>query len=209
MNYRQPRSWERYGDSLDDEECRKICSDNATNFIGAKRELEELYKLVRTSIDGEVGDALQEKGIEWSFIPPYSPHLGGLWEAGVKSCKYHLKRVMGNTLYTFEELSTVLIQIEACLNSRPLSPSSSDPSDLQPLTLGHFLVGGPLTCLPDEDLADIKTNRLDRLGDDSAFRPGFLETVGGGICDQSPTPGQVEGYARKPEDRRFRVTKGR
>ncbi|XP_071578820.1 uncharacterized protein [Temnothorax nylanderi] len=140
----------------------KICSDNATNFVGAKRELEELYTFIQTSIKGSVGDALQEKGIEWCFIPPYSPHLGGLWEAGVKSCKYHLKRVMGNTLFTFEELTTVLVQIEACLNSRPLSPLSSDPSDLQPLTPGHFLVGGPLNSLPEDDLTDVNINRLHR-----------------------------------------------
>ncbi|XP_011166516.2 uncharacterized protein LOC105200583 [Solenopsis invicta] len=141
---------------------RKICSDNATNFVGAKRELEELYAFVRSSIDGAVGDNLQEKGIEWSFIPPYSPHMGGLWEAGVKSCKYHLKRVMGNTLFTFEELSTVLVQIKACLNSRPLPPLSSDALDLQALTPGHFLVGGPLVSLPERDLSDVKINRLDR-----------------------------------------------
>ncbi|XP_011699619.1 PREDICTED: uncharacterized protein LOC105456927 [Wasmannia auropunctata] len=140
----------------------KICSDNATNFVGAKRELEELYTLVHDSINGPVGEVLQERGIEWSIIPPYSPHLGGLWEAGVKSCKYHLKRVMGNTLFTFEELATALVQIEACLNSRPLSPLSSDPSDLQPLTPGHFLVGGPLTSLPETDLTDVKINRLNR-----------------------------------------------
>ncbi|RLU26233.1 hypothetical protein DMN91_000026 [Ooceraea biroi] len=102
------------------------------------------------------------RGIEWSFIPPYSPHLGGLWEAGVKSCKYHLKRAMGNTLFTFEELTTLLVQIEACLNSRPLSPLSSDPSDLQPLTPGHFIVGGPLTGLPETDLSELKINRLNR-----------------------------------------------
>ena len=63
---------------------RKICSDNATNFVGAKRELQEFYAFLCTSINGEVGEALQERGIEWSFISPYSPHLGGLWEAGVK-----------------------------------------------------------------------------------------------------------------------------
>lgn len=54
--------------------------------------------------------------IEWKFIPPPSPHMGGLWEAGVKSCKFHLKRVVGESLLTFEELNTVLTQIEACLN---------------------------------------------------------------------------------------------
>lgn len=43
---------------------RKICSDNATNFVGAKRELNDLYTFVRTSINGAVGDELREKGIE-------------------------------------------------------------------------------------------------------------------------------------------------
>ena len=69
---------------------------------------------------------------------------------------------MGNTLFTFEELTTSLVQIEACLNSRPLSPLSSDPSDLEPLTSGHFLIGEPLTSLPDNNLTDININRLDR-----------------------------------------------
>ncbi|XP_018376047.1 PREDICTED: uncharacterized protein LOC108769525 [Trachymyrmex cornetzi] len=111
---------------------------------------------------GGTNDTLLELGIEWSFIPPYSPHLGGLWEAGVKACKYHLKRVMGNNLLTFEELSTVLIQIEACLNSRPLAPLSADPLDLQPLTPSHFLTGAPLTSIPEVDLSNVRINRLDR-----------------------------------------------
>jgi len=140
----------------------KICSDNATNFIGAKRELEEIHDFVRTSVKGTIGDALQQMHIEWTFIPSYSSHLGGIWEAGVKSCKYHLRRIMGNTLFTFEELTTALVQIEACLNSRPISPLSSDPADLLPLTPGHFLIGGPLTNLPEIDLSNIKSNRLDR-----------------------------------------------
>ncbi|XP_067216968.1 uncharacterized protein [Linepithema humile] len=129
---------------------------------GAKRELSKLYAFICSSINGSVGDALQERGIEWSFISLYPPHLGGLWEARVKSCKYHLKLVMGNTLFTFEELTTSLVQIEACLNSRPLSPLSSDLSDLQPLTPGHFLIGEPLNSLPENDLTDVGINRLDR-----------------------------------------------
>ncbi|XP_073955673.1 uncharacterized protein [Choristoneura fumiferana] len=86
--------------------------------------------------------------------------FGGLWEAGVKSVKYHLKRVVGKTCLTFEELYTVITQIEAILNSRPLLPMSTDVSDLSYLTPGHFLVGAPLTSIPEPDLADTNINRL-------------------------------------------------
>ena len=60
------------------------------------------------------------KGIEWRFTPEHALHFGGLWEAAVKSFKYHLWQVVGDVKLTYEELSTVLAQIEACLNSRPL-----------------------------------------------------------------------------------------
>ncbi|XP_075990187.1 uncharacterized protein LOC142985830 [Anticarsia gemmatalis] len=80
-----------------------------------------------------------------------SPNFGGLWEAGIKSVKHHLKRVVGDSTLTFEELSTVLSQIEACLNSRPLSQGSDDPEDPAPLTPGHFLVGCPLVVAPDHN----------------------------------------------------------
>jgi len=76
--------------------------------------------------------------------------------------KYHLKRVVGNTTLTFEEFQTVLCQIEACLNSRPLYAISSEPSDLHPLTPGHFLIGRPLTTIPEPSLLDIRVNRLNR-----------------------------------------------
>nr|XP_033325360.1 uncharacterized protein LOC117219916 [Megalopta genalis] len=96
------------------------------------------------------------------LIPPRAPHFGGLWERGVRSVKRHLRRVIGEQRLTFEEMCTILAQIEACLNSRPLHPLSSDPSDLNPLTPGHFLVGEALTTLPHADLTDIRQNRLNR-----------------------------------------------
>uniref|UniRef100_A0A2H1WW51 SFRICE_034329 n=1 Tax=Spodoptera frugiperda TaxID=7108 RepID=A0A2H1WW51_SPOFR len=61
-------------------------------------------------------------------------------EAGIKSTKHHLKKVIGNSTLTFEEMTTVLSQIEACLNSRPLS-YVEDQDKLIILTPGHFLVG--------------------------------------------------------------------
>jgi hypothetical protein len=139
-----------------------IYSDNATNFVGAKRELEELYKAIRTTFSKPIDDYCISRQVQWKFIPPHAPHMGGLWEAGIKSCKYHLKRIVGETRLVFEELATVLAQIEACMNSRPLCQLSPDPNDFHALTPAHFLIGEPLTSLPDIDVVDTPVNRLDR-----------------------------------------------
>lgn len=84
----------------------------------------------------------------WHFNPPSAPHFGGLWEAAVRSAKRLLVRIMGAHIFTYEELTTVLCRIEAILNSRPLTPASTDPHDLECLTPGHFLVGQPLLAIP-------------------------------------------------------------
>ncbi|GFX75488.1 integrase catalytic domain-containing protein [Trichonephila clavipes] len=79
--------------------------------------------------------------IEWHTVPPLSPHFGGLWEAGVKLVKFHLKRVVGSINLTFEEFYTLLTQIEAVLNSRQLRRLvDNDIDSLNVLTPSHFLV---------------------------------------------------------------------
>ena len=69
-----------------------IHSDNGTNFQGAANELHAVYKMLQsTSQMATIQDFLTAEGCEWRFIPPHSPHFGGLWEAAVKSMKYHLQ----------------------------------------------------------------------------------------------------------------------
>ena len=64
-----------------------------------------------------------------------------------------LKRIVSTVKLTFEEMSTVLTQIEACLNSRPLVPLICDEDGFKALTLGHFLIGRSLDSLPDHSLS--------------------------------------------------------
>ncbi|XP_072947688.1 uncharacterized protein [Epargyreus clarus] len=142
--------------------CRELWSDNGTTFVGANKELKVLFKQERFGVSSDIADWLATNGTNWNFIPPHSPNFGGLWEAGVKSTKHHLRRVIGTSTLTFEELTTVLAQIEACLNSRPLSSISCSPDDPCPLTPGHFLVGEPLVLVPESDFQKSNISTLNR-----------------------------------------------
>ena len=141
--------------------CRRLYSDNSTTFQGAARELREMFDAA-SKFYGEVATILANEGTDWTFIPPNTPHSGGLWEAGVKSAKHHLNRMIADYHLTFEELSTVLVEIEACLNSRPLSPLTNELDDLSALTPAHFLAGGSLGLLPDAGIPEVAEHRLTR-----------------------------------------------
>lgn len=130
--------------------CAHLHSDCGTNFVGSCKELRSLHETVLKQFRSSLlHDTLAAEGTQWHFNPPGAPSFGGIWEAGVKSVKHHLRRILAPTLMTFEELATVLAQIEAVLNSRPITPLSDDASDVQALTPGHFLIGEPLTTVPD------------------------------------------------------------
>lgn len=142
--------------------CSELWSDNGTNFVGASRELSALLAEEKSFVKEDIAEWLATNGTEWHYIPPRTPNFGGLWEAGVKSTKHHLRRVIGTTTLTFEEITTVLAQIEACLNSRPISQISDNPDDPCPLTPGHFLVGGPLLLPPDSNYESSNVGSLRR-----------------------------------------------
>ena len=134
----------------------------ATNYIGAQKELKMLYDFLQQS-NNEIFQILAEDNINWHFIPPNSPTFGGLWESNIKGVKHHLSRVLFDTLLTYEEFVTVLVQVEAILNSRPLYPMSSDPNDLEPLTPSHLLIGRRYTAVPDPQFKDdVRVNQLSR-----------------------------------------------
>ncbi|XP_062557358.1 uncharacterized protein LOC134222232 [Armigeres subalbatus] len=138
--------------------CAEVYSDNGKNFVGAANELRRILRAedFRHAIASECA----RTGIRWHFNPPRGSHFGGLWEAAIKSAQKHFVRVLGDRKLGFDDMETLLVQIEGCLNSRPLTKLSDDPSDLEALTPGHFLVGSSLQSIPDIDYESIPMNRL-------------------------------------------------
>lgn len=138
-----------------------IFSDNGKNFIRANTKLRKLYEFLVNN-EKEISNYATRERIKWNFIPPRSPNFGGIWEASIKRAKFHLKHCIGPFSVTFEEFSTILARIEGILNSRPLTPLSCDPNDLQALSPGHFLIGRPITAIPYPDVTQCQVNRLDK-----------------------------------------------
>ena len=128
---------------------QKLFSDNGRNFIGTSNDMIRLQEIINKDCNEKSnGNFVSQLGIEWLTIPPRAPHFGGLWEAAIKSMKRHLRRKVGLHVLSFEELKTVVIQIESILTSRSLAAMSNDPNDLQPITPAHFLLRRPANDIP-------------------------------------------------------------
>ncbi|XP_070072655.1 uncharacterized protein [Drosophila takahashii] len=142
-----------------------IYCDNATNFVGASNQLQDLRKFL---FNEKTRSAIQQfcaaDFISFHFIPP---------RAAVKSGMGLLNRTFVNTKFTYEELSTVVVEIEAILNSRPPTPMSSDPNDLSALTAGHFLTGSSLRSMPERIANDHKASTLQRFEAVTALKQSF------------------------------------
>ncbi|XP_075159708.1 uncharacterized protein LOC142232883 [Haematobia irritans] len=134
-----------------------------TSLVPKKKLRNDFLQFIQSS-SKDITEKYASHGFNWSFIPPNAPHMGGIWEAGVKSFKTHFRKVSQNYKYTFEEFSTLLVRIEAVLNSRPLSPMTDDPHEILALTPGHFLRGAPLIAFPESPLEEITfVDRWDKL----------------------------------------------
>ena len=131
-----------------------IYSDNGGNFVGARGELRELFHMLnQQDTTSAITTYLLEQRVQWHASPERAPHFGGLWEAAVKSAKLHLRKVVGTQRLTYEEFHTILTQVEACLNSRPLIALNSQSQDgITALTPAHFLIQRPAHAYPDESI---------------------------------------------------------
>lgn len=131
-----------------------MISDNAKTLKGVEKELRLLYN------HPQVKEEMQNRRIERRFNLERAPWWGGFFERMIGSVKRCLRKVLGNARLSFDEPLTVLIEVEATLNSRPLTYDYDSPND-EVLTPAHLMYGRRLTPLPEsqEVEEDISCNR--------------------------------------------------
>ena len=120
-----------------------MISDNATCFKNEEVKLSE---------------ELVVQGIKWKFIVAASPWWGGFWERLIRSMKRSLNRIIYRSSVNYEELLTIVIEIEGIMNSRPLAYINSDVEEI--LTPGHLLMGKRLLDENGESLTDIVSDKV-------------------------------------------------
>ena len=92
-----------------------IYSDNAKTFKSASSDVK---KTVRSL---EVKTYMVNHQVEWKYIVEKAPWWGGFWERMVGITKRCLRKTIGRSKLTFEELRTVIVEIEGTVNNRPLT----------------------------------------------------------------------------------------
>lgn len=119
-----------------------MVSDNATTFQAAANELRRLTNSTK------IHEQLGRKGTEWKFIPKAAPWFGGWWERLIGLTKTCLKKSLGRATITYEELQTIVAEVESVLNDRPITYVSSNNEEPEPLTPSLLLYGRNITKLP-------------------------------------------------------------
>ena len=140
-----------------------VLSDNASTYLSAAEELKTLFE------SEDLKESLSRRGVTWRFIPKRAPWYGGFWERLIGLTKMSLKKVLGRANISLLMLETLVTEIEALLNDRPLTYVSSDVQDAEPLTPAHLLYGRKIITLPYEQVEDDELEDL-TFGEDSQIK---------------------------------------
>eukprot|EP00794_Sanderia_malayensis_P016738 gene16738-biopygen14130 len=144
-----------------------IVSDNAKTFKATANSLKEVSK------ESRVQEFLLSRRIQWKFNLERSPWWGGFFERMVQSVKRCARKVLGNAKLTFDELNTVLSEIENTLNSRPLT-YSYDEIEGQVLTPSHLMFGHRLSTLSEGIEIGESDDEEDYAGNSNTVNSRFL-----------------------------------
>lgn len=132
---------------------QSITSDNAPTFELGETILNESVRAVQS--DSSVLRAFSNREIEWRHITPFTPWQSGFYERLIKSVKQSLFKTLGRSTLSLEELTTFLMEIEALLNTRPLTYVTGEPHKdlvLRPLDFlqKDLVVSHPISQVSDE-----------------------------------------------------------
>ncbi|XP_068684812.1 uncharacterized protein [Montipora foliosa] len=103
----------------------------------------------KTFKDSRVQAYCQRDGTKWRFNVEAAPWWGGFFERLVKSVKLSLKKCLRNARLNYDELSTTLVEVEAVLNSRPLTYVYDEFEE--PLTPSHLVIGRRILSMPSKN----------------------------------------------------------
>ena len=168
---------------------RSITSDNGTNFVGASN---ELRKALEEMDNAKIQTFLADVGtdwIVWKRNPPSASNMGGVWERQIRSARKILDSLLAThgSMLNEEALRTLMVEVEAIVNSRPLTVETlSDPNSLPAISPTNLLIQKSTVILPppgafeDADLYCRKYwRRVQYLADQfwSRWRKEFLLTL--------------------------------
>lgn len=123
--------------------CPKLMiSDNATNFTSSSKLIQEMFDKT------DINVTLDENACKWQFIPARSPHFGGFYERLIGIVKSCLKKTLYKKKIYYDDLLTIITEVEQRVNHRPLTYVDDSLDDLQPLTPSHLLYGRRLSSFP-------------------------------------------------------------
>ncbi|KAF2904714.1 hypothetical protein ILUMI_01467 [Ignelater luminosus] len=122
-----------------------IYSDNAKTFKRLAGDFQELSNIMESE---DIRRLATNFRIKWKFILERAAWWGGFWESLVRNVKTALKASVGRFLLNRDQSSTLITEIEAKINGRPLTYITDDHDELLPLTPSHVLIGYGETTVP-------------------------------------------------------------
>ena len=142
-----------------------ILCDNAKTFQKADEEIQKLFQVIEVQT---VQHHFAQKRVQMRHIPAKSPHWGGMYERLIGVVKMSIKKVLRRALISLPELQTLIKEVQAVVNDRPITFVYHDVNDPEPLTPSKLLYGFSVTALPHpvvdpEELEDEDFNEHDQL----------------------------------------------
>jgi len=109
-------------------------TDNGTNFVSGK----ELRTCIQKWNRQRIRECLLQQVVRWIFNPPAASHHGGIWERCIRTARTILKLI--ELVLNDEGLLTLMCEVEAVINGRPITKVSEDSRDLEALSPNHLLL---------------------------------------------------------------------